>query len=90
MLLGVNMKGNDYGDKVISLRKDGESIGLTANHPVTTAVERLYEGITIATVVRLMGLQQRPVHSNCKPAMTNSAKSTVITLRTSSSSGIIS
>eukprot|EP00983_Pelagomonas_calceolata_P045059 1139538-Pelagomonas_calceolata.AAC.2 len=51
-LLGVTMKGNDKGDKTLTLRKEGEKTGLTADHAVTTAIENLYEGITIASLVR--------------------------------------
>ena len=43
--IGVTMSGNDHGDKTRSL-----SSGLTADHAVTTAIENLYEGITIAVI----------------------------------------
>lgn len=49
-LLGVTMSGNLPGDVVVEVRYDGETAGFAAGHPITTGLEFLYEGITIATL----------------------------------------
>jgi hypothetical protein len=46
-LLGCEMKGNVIGDKVVSLEQHGRGF---ASHLITTGIEYLYEGITIATI----------------------------------------
>jgi hypothetical protein len=48
-LLGVEMRGNLMGYKVVGLQKDKGTTGLLRNHLLTTGLEFLYEGITIAT-----------------------------------------
>lgn len=51
-LLGVTMQGNLMGDQVVGLEKSNGStnIGVRRNHLLSTGLEFLYEGITIATV----------------------------------------
>ncbi len=49
-LLGVKMLGNLPGDKVVGLNNKGEKTGLTPKHMITTGLEYVYEGITIATI----------------------------------------
>jgi hypothetical protein len=53
-LLGTSMQGNLPGDTVVDLlTMDGEtdkSVGLRRDHLITTGIDQLYEGITIATV----------------------------------------
>ena len=49
-LLGVKMLGNLYGDKVVGLNNKGKKAGLTPKHMITTGLEYVYEGITIATI----------------------------------------
>jgi hypothetical protein len=51
-LLGVTMQGNLMGDQVVGLEKsDGKQhIGVRRGHLLSTGLEFLYEGITIATV----------------------------------------
>ncbi|NNC17575.1 hypothetical protein HJC22_17810 [Corallococcus exiguus] len=49
-LLGTVMVGNIIGDQTVGLRKDGEGPGLLRRHLLTTGLEYLYEGITIATI----------------------------------------
>ncbi|RKG59528.1 hypothetical protein D7X30_10755 [Corallococcus sp. AB011P] len=49
-LLGTGMEGNLIGDQTVGLRKDGEGPGLLRRHLLTTGLEYLYEGITIATI----------------------------------------
>lgn len=51
-LLGVTMQGNLYGDQVVGLEKssDAKHVGVRRSHLLSTGLEFLYEGITIATV----------------------------------------
>ena len=50
-LVGATMTGNLPGAQVVGLRRTGTtSPGLLQDHLVTTGIEQLYEGITIATV----------------------------------------
>jgi hypothetical protein len=49
-LLGTRMLGNLPGDKVVGLQKDKGTPGLLRNHLLTTGLEHVYEGITIATI----------------------------------------
>ncbi len=44
------MEGDLHGDQVVSLRQGAPGPGLLADHLLSTGIERLYEGITIATV----------------------------------------
>lgn len=48
-LFDTTMSGNLPGDNVVTLQ-DGEGAGLLPNHLVTTGLQHLYEGITIATL----------------------------------------
>ncbi len=49
-LLGSQMAGNLIGDKTVPLMKEGKHVGVRKNHLLTTGLEYLYEGITIATL----------------------------------------
>jgi uncharacterized protein YegL len=49
-LLKTQMYGDVPGDHVVRIQSKQGSPGLAANHPITTGLECLYEGITIATV----------------------------------------
>src|SRR5262249_24288526 len=49
-LLDASMDGNLPGDRVVGIRHAGEQAGLLQDHLLTTGLEHLYEGITIATV----------------------------------------
>ncbi|MBN1253420.1 MAG: hypothetical protein JXR51_15770, partial [Bacteroidales bacterium] len=49
-LLGVKMLGNLYGNEVVGLNNKGKKAGLTPKHLITTGLEYVYEGITIATI----------------------------------------
>ncbi len=49
-LLGTQMLGNLTGDKVVGLQKGQGTPGLLRNHLLTTGLEYVYEGITIATI----------------------------------------
>lgn len=46
---GLGMQGNLYGDQVVGIAEKG-SAGLRKGHLITTGLEHLYEGITIATL----------------------------------------
>lgn len=49
-LLGVQMHGNVPGDHPVSVQRDGKGPGIVRNHLLSTGVETVYEGITIATI----------------------------------------
>jgi hypothetical protein len=49
-LIGVTMLGNSYGDQVVGLNEKKKGVGLTPGHLITTGLEYVYEGITIATL----------------------------------------
>ena len=48
---GLRMEGNLYGNNTVNIA-DGKNakVGLRAGHLITTGLEHLYEGITIATI----------------------------------------
>ena len=49
-LFGGNMSGNFYGDKVVGLKDRKSKGGLVSNHLITTGLQHIYEGITIASI----------------------------------------
>jgi hypothetical protein len=49
-LLGARMQGDLRGDQVVPLMKQPGKAGLLRGHLLTTGLELLYEGITIATI----------------------------------------
>jgi len=50
-LFGVSMTGDLLGDQVVGVQKGGNNKpGIIANHLLSTGLENVYEGITIATV----------------------------------------
>ncbi|MDF1549568.1 MAG: hypothetical protein P1P88_17205 [Bacteroidales bacterium] len=49
-LFDVKMLGNLPGDVVVGLNNKGKNVGLMPKHLITTGLEYVYEGITIATV----------------------------------------
>jgi hypothetical protein len=49
-LIGVEMKGNTMGDQTVDIQMGGKKIGLTPNHLITTGLQNIYEGVTIATL----------------------------------------
>jgi hypothetical protein len=49
-LLGATMKGDLHGDKVVGLQKTRKGPGILPNHLLSTGLENVYEGITIATI----------------------------------------
>jgi hypothetical protein len=56
-LLGTTMSGNTRGDEVVGLRDGGSAAGLTPRHLITTGLQYLYEGITIATIEQTAALR---------------------------------
>ncbi len=49
-LIGNKMQGNVMGDKTVGLLQDGSKSGIMPNHLITTGLQNIYEGITIATI----------------------------------------
>lgn len=49
-LFDAEMLGNLPGNVVVGLNNKGNNIGLTPKHLITTGLEYVYEGITIATI----------------------------------------
>lgn len=49
-LFDIKMEGYIQGDVTVNLRKEGDKVGLTPGHLISTGIEYVYEGITIATV----------------------------------------
>ncbi len=49
-LVGTEMSGNDYGDQEIGVKNDTTNSGVLKNHLLTTGLEHIYEGITIASL----------------------------------------
>jgi hypothetical protein len=51
-LLGTTMTGDVPGDQVVGVEKSKGGIGLLPNHLLTTGLENIYEGVTIATIAQ--------------------------------------
>lgn len=49
-LFNGSMSGNLIGDRVVPLQREGRGSGVVRDHLITTGLEQLYEGITIATI----------------------------------------
>src|SRR6185295_1216038 len=49
-LLGVKMLGNVPGDQTVGRKEGKMKAGLIPGHLLTTGLENIYEGITIATI----------------------------------------
>ena len=49
-LAGVTMNGNLMGDQTVGLQKEPGKAGVLRRHLLTTGLEYIYEGITIATI----------------------------------------
>ena len=48
----VQLSGNDFGCKVLSIQKMTNGPGIIPNHPISTGIMNFYEGITISSVSR--------------------------------------
>ena len=49
-LVGVTMRGDVRGDQTVGLQKEPGKAGVLRRHLITTGLEYIYEGITIATI----------------------------------------
>ncbi len=49
-LFGATMTGDLFGDQTVGLQSSSSTTGLKPNHLLTTGLEHIYEGITIATI----------------------------------------
>jgi hypothetical protein len=49
-LIGAKMEGNVMGARVVSLQNEDKKAGLIPNHLISTGIQNIYEGITIATI----------------------------------------
>jgi hypothetical protein len=67
-LIGASMSGNLMGNQVVGLAPSKGAPGVMPNHLVTTGLEHLYEGITIATLAP---------HKKLKPLLYGSAENLV-------------
>lgn len=65
-LFNCRMSGNSYGDQVVKLQRQKERKGFIP-HLITTGLERLYEGITVASVEDNSNLQTMMYGSNNEP-----------------------
>lgn len=49
-LIGAKMEGNVVGDQTVGILQGGSKSGVMPNHLITTGLQNIYEGITIATI----------------------------------------
>ncbi|RFC54512.1 hypothetical protein [Brumimicrobium aurantiacum] len=49
-LIGNSMTGNVMGDQTVGLLENEKKSGIMPNHLITTGLQNIYEGITIATI----------------------------------------
>lgn len=56
-LLGTTMSGDVYGGKSVGVDFENKKIGLAPNHLITTGLQNVYEGITIATIKETIDLE---------------------------------
>ena len=56
-LFDIKMYGNLPGNVVVGLNNKDKDVGLTPNHLITTGLEYVYEGITIATIEKSLLFQ---------------------------------
>lgn len=49
-LFHTTMQGNSPGDRVVTLLEEGKTGGIIEDHLISTGIENMYEGITIAAV----------------------------------------
>jgi hypothetical protein len=50
LIPGLRMEGDLYGDTVVGVAQTDQHVGLRKGHLITTGLEHLYEGVTIATI----------------------------------------
>lgn len=56
-LLDITMSGNLMGDQTVGLKDETNQAGIAQNHLITTGMNYVYEGITIATIASNKHLQ---------------------------------
>ena len=56
-LLDTSMSGNVPGNQVVELQAGGRPAGIRRDHLITTGLEHLYEGVTIATLAPSSNLE---------------------------------
>jgi hypothetical protein len=56
-LLGAEMHGDTMGDNTVGMQKSPGTAGVLPNHLLTTGLENIYEGITIATIDKTPDLE---------------------------------
>lgn len=49
-LLRVKMHGDTPGDRPVTVQRDNKGPGVVKNHLISTGVETVYEGVTVATI----------------------------------------
>lgn len=67
-LFGTTMRGNTLGDKVIGVQARNGATGIIREHPISTGIVNVYEGVTIATI---------RTTAQVKPLMISSAREVV-------------
>jgi len=56
-LLGAEMEGDTMGDQTVGMQTSPGTTGVLPNHLLTTGLENIYEGITIATIKKTADLE---------------------------------
>jgi hypothetical protein len=56
-LLGAEMHGDTMGDNTVGMQKSPGTTGVLPNHLLSTGLENIYEGITIATITKTPDLE---------------------------------
>jgi hypothetical protein len=69
-LLGVTMHGNLHGNKVVNLQEKKRKAGLLPNHLLSTGLQYIYEGITIATIRDLQGVLKPLIYGSANNLVT--------------------
>lgn len=69
-LLGVTMQGNLQGNQVVNLQKKRRKAGLLPNHLLSTGLQYIYEGITIATITDLQGVLKPLIYGSANNLVT--------------------
>jgi len=69
-LIGVKMLGNLPGNEVVGLNEKKKGVGLTPEHLITTGLEYVFEGITIATLQDEQSVLQPLIYGHEKNLVT--------------------
>jgi hypothetical protein len=60
-LLGVTMSGNVMGAKNVPVQMGSKKVGVLPNHLLSTGLQNVYEGVTIATIAEPKGTPLKPL-----------------------------